>query len=103
MVTRALARAPAAAGTLTSGWRRGWWNKRRHFPGQAQDAQAVRPVGGDGHFQDRVRQAQGLGEIPAQGEVLGNLHQTHVVGGQPQFVFGQEHAFGEVAPELRRL
>ena len=75
----------------------------RHLPGQAQDAQAVGAVGGDGHFQDRVRQLQGLGQVPAQRQVLGNLHQTHMIGRQPQLVFRQEHAFGEDAPELGGL
>ena len=45
--------------------------ERRHFPGQAQNAQAVRPVGGDGHFQDHVGELQGLAQVPSYGEVLG--------------------------------
>ena len=77
--------------------------QRRHLPGQTQDTQAVGAVGGNGDFQDHVRQTQGFGEVPAHGQVLGNLHQTHMIGGQPQFIFRQEHAFGEDAPELGGL
>jgi hypothetical protein len=77
--------------------------QRRHFTGQTQDTQTVGAVGGDGHFQDRIRQTQGFGEIPAHGQILGNLHQPHMVGRQLQFIFRQKHAFGEDAPELGGL
>ncbi len=103
MVTRAWMPGRGGRGHVDLGMAQGLVQQRRHFPGQAQDAQAVGAVGGDGHFQDRVRQTQGLGEIPAQGQVLGNLHQTHVIGGQAQLIFRQEHAFGEDAPELGGL
>ena len=77
--------------------------QRRHFPGQTQDTQAVGAVGGNGHFQDHVRQTQGCGEVPARRQILGNLHQTHMIGRQSQLIFRQEHAFGEDAPELGGL
>ena len=77
--------------------------QRRHLPGQTQDTQTVGAVGGDGHFQDRVRQPHGFGEIPAQRQILGNRHQTHMIGRQPQLIFRQEHAFGEDAPQLGGL
>ena len=77
--------------------------QRRHLPGQTQDAQTVGAVGGDGHFQDRVRQPHGFGEIPAQRQILGNRHQTHMIGRQPQLIFRQEHAFREDAPQLGGL
>ncbi len=92
-----------ASGKSTSGMAQGLAEKRRHFPGQTQNAQAVRPVGGHGHFQDHVGELQGLGQVPPQRQILGNIHQAGVVGGHPQFVFGQEHALGDDAPELGRL
>ncbi len=77
--------------------------KRRHFPGQPQDAQTVGPVGRNGHLQNRIRQPHNFGKILAQRQILENLHQAHMIRGQSQFVFGQEHPFGDHAPELGRL
>ena len=75
----------------------------RHFPGQAQDGQAVGAVGGHRHFQDHVGQMQRLGQVRAQRQILGNIHQAHMILGQPQLVFGAEHPFGGDAPELGGL
>ena len=75
----------------------------RHLPGQAQDGQAVGPVGGHRHFQNHVGDLQGLGQVPAQRQILGNIHQAHMVLGQPQFVFRTEHPFGGDTPEFGRL
>ncbi len=85
------------------GMAQGRIQQRRHFPGQTQHTQAVGPVGGNGDFQDHVRQTQGLGKVPAHRQILGNLHQTRMIGGQSQLIFRQEHAFREDAPELGGL
>ena len=103
MVTRACSPGGGGRGDVDFGMAQGLVQEGRHFPGQAQDAEAVGAVGGDGNFKDGVGQAHGFGEIPAQGQVLGNLHETHVIGGQAQLIFRQEHAFGEDAPELGGL
>ncbi len=81
----------------------------RRFPGQADYAQAIRPVGGNFKFKDRVVQPQGFGNgLPQNGFFALVLVDQNTVGvrirqvveGQAQLRKGAEHTIGFHTPHL---
>ena len=82
---------------------------RRHLPGNAHYALAVRPVGRDGNVKNPVVQAQDRFYVRSGLHVLGKHQQTVVacagkqVLAHSQFHAGAKHSLGFIAPQLPLL
>ena len=73
--------------------------ERGHFAGHADHAQAVRTVPGDFQLQNRLDATQHLKQRRAGHRRGRQQHDAAVVGRQPQFVLGTEHALRDLAAQ----
>ena len=71
-----------------------------HFPGDAAQAQAVGPVGGQVHFDDGVVQGQVVTDVGAQRGVVRQFQQAVDAVLQAQLGAAAQHALGGLAAQL---